>query len=100
MQYIVATLLGAGLVSGGFLLRYVMDRTAFPKQQNKEPSFTHMSIPEDLLCGHVETVAAEEDDPWSYLLEPCENRALVLMGGQSLCEDHRDSYLLEMSKHK
>lgn len=100
MQDIVATLLGAGLVSGGFLLRYFMDRTVLSKQQNKESLFTHMSVPEDLLCGYVETVAAEEDDPWSYLLEPCDNKALVIMGGQSYCEDCRDRYLLEMSQHK
>lgn len=100
MQDVVASLLGAGLVYGGFFLRYFMDRTASAKQQNKEPTFTHMAISEGLLCGYVETVLTEPDDPWGFLLEPCENNALVIMGGNALCEDHRDSYLLEMSQHK
>jgi hypothetical protein len=97
VQDIVASLLGAGFVSIGVLLKYVLDK---PKQQNKDTTFTNMTFAGEILCGHVETVPTEDDDPWSYLLEPCDNPALVIMGGLTLCEDHRDSYLLEMSPNK
>lgn len=101
MQDVVAAMLGAGLISGGFFLRYFVDRLTQPKQHNKEETqFVHTTFPEFLLCGHIETVAADEDDPWGYLLEPCDKDALVIMGGLTLCEDHRDSYLLEMSPKK
>jgi hypothetical protein len=97
VQDVVATLLGASLVSAGFFLRYLIEK---PKsiQQNKT-QFTSMAFAGELLCGHVETVPTDEDDPWNYLLEPCELPAIVTMGGQSMCEDHRDVYLQDMRQH-
>lgn len=104
MQDVVATLIGAGLFSAGIFLKHILDKVKPSPQQNKEEQatsqFIHTSFPEFLLCGHIETVAADEDDPWGFLLEPCEQSALVIMGGLTLCEDHRDSYLLEMSPKK
>lgn len=99
MQDFVAALLGAGLVSTGLILRYVMDRLSQPKQPNKDTQFTNMTFAGELFCGYVETIASGPDDPWGYMLEPCENPAFVIMGGKGLCEHHRDEYLLDMSKH-
>lgn len=101
MQDVIAVLIGAGLFSGGIFLKHVMDKVKTSPQQNKEEQqFIHTSFPEFLLCGHIETVAADEEDPWGYQLEPCEESALVIMGGLTLCERHRDDYVLEMSPKK
>lgn len=97
MQDIVGALLGAGLVSSGFILKFIFDK-AVPTQQNKDKMFTNMAFAGEILCGHVDTVPIEEDDPWNYLLEPCDKPALVTMGGLSMCEDHRDAYLLDMGE--
>jgi len=97
VQVIVGALLGAGLISSGFIIKWVLDR-ARPTQQNKDKMFTNMAFAGEILCGHVDTVPTEEDDPWNYLLEPCDNPALVTMGGLSMCEAHRDEYLLGMGE--
>lgn len=59
----------------------------------------NMAFAGELLCGHIETVAAEPDDPWSYQLEPCDQPAFVIIGGKTLCEDHRDVYISDMGQH-
>lgn len=101
MQDVVAAMLGAGFVTVGYFFRYFTDKLSQSIQHNKEkPPFTTMSFAAELLCGHIETVAADPDDPWGYQLEPCEESALVIMGGLTLCERHRDDYLLEMSPNK
>lgn len=102
MQDVVAAMLGAGFVTVGFFFRYLTDKLSQPIQHNKEEQtqFSHMAFKEELLCGHIETVAADPEDPWGYQLEPCEEPALVIMGGLTLCERHRDDYVLEMSPKK
>lgn len=78
MKTIVSALVGGLLVILGYQLR--SDPRKGAKQQ--------------LYCADIELTQKGEG---IYHAEPCMNKASVILGMKSLCDDHLDMYLSEMT---
>lgn len=48
-------------------------------------------------CGYIETIPVDPDNPFKIQAEPCCNPASVIIGGRTLCEDHTEAYISDMT---
>ena len=77
MKSLLETLLGGLLVALGYLMR---------QRENKTK--------QTLFCADIKLT---EPTPGIYQADPCTNKATVILGSKSLCDDHLDLYLSEMT---
>lgn len=79
MDNILNAVVGALAVSLGYWLA-----------KEKTPKKTKLH----LYCADI---ALKKITDTQFQCEPCNNDASVIIGGRTLCDDHYDIYLLEMS---